>query len=123
MNFCSNCENMLYIKLSETNQNSLINYCRNCGNEDDNNQDNLCVFKRNIKMTETKHHGIINEFTKLDPTLPRIYNIKCPNTNCISNSDENKKEIIYIRYDDIRIKYLYLCCACDHSWKIDKQDT
>ena len=29
MNFCTNCDNILFIKLSDDNQNNLVNYCRN----------------------------------------------------------------------------------------------
>ena len=37
MHFCNNCENMLYIRLSdeESESNKLIYYCRNCGNTED----------------------------------------------------------------------------------------
>ena len=28
----------------------------------------------------------------------------------------NTKEIIYLRYDDTNMKYIYLCCNCDNSW-------
>ena len=119
MNFCSNCENMLFIKLSQEDSNNVINYCRNCGNEEDINSQNICVFKNSVKKNNQKYQDYINEFTKLDPTLPRINNIKCPNTDCISNKDEKKREIIYIRYDDTKIKYIYLCSSCDYVWKID----
>jgi DNA-directed RNA polymerase subunit M/transcription elongation factor TFIIS len=119
MNFCSTCDNMLYIKLSED-ENSLINYCRNCGNEDSTNNENKCIFKQNFKRNDLVYSDSINEYTKLDPTLPRINNIKCPNSECPSNTSSKEKEIISVRYDDVRIKYIYLCCNCDHVWKIDK---
>ena len=28
-----------------------------------------------------------------------------------------ENEIIYIRYDDTNMKYVYLCCNCDTVWK------
>ena len=33
MHFCSECGNMLYIKVSTTEEKNLIYYCRKCGNE------------------------------------------------------------------------------------------
>ena len=43
MHFCSNCDNMYYIKISEENENDLLYYCRNCGNKDDTlTKDNIC---------------------------------------------------------------------------------
>jgi len=119
MNFCSNCDNMLFIKLSTEESNTLVNYCRNCGNEEPTTAENLCVFKNNVQKNDTKYQNFINEFTKLDPTLPRITTIKCPNNECPSNTDDDKHEIISVRYDDNKLKYVYLCCACDHIWKIN----
>ena len=63
---------------------------------------------------------IINKYTKLDPTLPRVYNIKCPNAECKSNHfDKNYSypEVIYLRYDDANMKYAYICAECDKIWK------
>ena len=58
--------------------------------------------------------GEINEYTKLDPTLPRVSNIKCPNDNC-----EDETEVIYVRYDDINMKFVYICSECDTIWTLD----
>ncbi len=121
MNFCNNCENMLYIKLQSETSDELVNYCRNCGTVQPISTENLCILKTSYKRNEDIYINSINEYTKLDPTLPRINNIKCPNVECISNKDDEKREIIYVRYDDTKIKYVYLCCACDHTWKIDNQ--
>ena len=83
------CGNMLYIKLLQSDDNALVYYCRKCGNEETNiNEDNICVSKLVLKKTKTKIHHMVNEFTKLDPTLPRITNMKCPNLDCITNQEE-----------------------------------
>ena len=45
MKFCIKCDNMYYIKLNEDDENSLINYCRKCGHEEQGfvaNLDNVC---------------------------------------------------------------------------------
>ena len=124
MRFCKECGNMLYIKLSakEGETESLIYYCRKCGNEEkDINEDNICVSKTTIKKTASRIDHMVNEFTKLDPTLPRIKNMKCPEENCPSNEEGGKSpEIIYLRYDDQNMKYIYLCAICDKIWKLDK---
>ena len=71
------------------------------------------------KSAEEVEYYLINEYTKFDPTLPRINTIKCPNNECASNKDESEesREVIYIRYDDINMKYIYLCTHCDKMWK------
>ena len=121
MNFCTNCDNMYYIKLEEEECDKIVYYCRNCGNVDDKILDvNKCILEENINKTEDKYNVHINKYTKLDITLPRINYINCPNSLCETNKDgfdSNKKEIIYIRYDNIAMKYLYLCSHCDFIWK------
>ena len=123
MNFCEKCDNMYYIKISSDEDDKLIFYCRNCGNENDNlTKENICVARTQLKKGEQKYNHIINEFTKLDPTLPRINTIKCPNSECKSNENENKREVLYIRYDDTNKLYIYLCAICDTVWKTDKNN-
>mgnify|MGYP001495532146 FL=1 len=114
---------MYYIGINENNTNELTHYCRNCGYIDSSNiKENSCILKTNIKKGEQKYNHIINKYTKLDPTLPRISNIKCPNVNCKSNTEDNiKPDILYIRYDEDNLKYLYMCSICDNTWKTNNQ--
>ena len=119
MQFCSKCDNMYYLSLSKENENNLIYYCRNCGNTDDSTTiENTCVSKTHINYSGKNYNNIINEYTKLDPTLPRINNIKCPNNQCKSNLDKENtpQEVLYIRYDDINMKYIYICAVCSSQW-------
>ena len=122
MHFCEKCDNMYYLKIGEEDDNSLIYYCRNCGHEDTTlKASNICVSETHIKKNEQQYSHIINEYTKQDPTLPRINTIKCPNQECKSNNDEGEREVIYIRYDDTNMKYIYICAKCDIMWKTDEQ--
>jgi DNA-directed RNA polymerase subunit M/transcription elongation factor TFIIS len=118
MEFCSNCDNMYYIKMS-TDGNSLVKYCRNCGNEHENADNHVIVSTTSFKQSEHSYTNIINQYTKLDPTLPRINTIPCPNASCTSNHEKNStpREVIYIKYDNINMKFIYLCVHCDTSWK------
>lgn len=118
MHFCSNCQNMYYIRINEDDPNKLEYYCRNCGNEDKLlASENVCVSKIQIKKSEQSFNHIINKYTKHDPTLPRINTVLCPNLECETNTKSKEREIIYIRYDDINMKYIYLCSNCDTVWK------
>ena len=121
MHFCSKCDNMYYIKLSGEGEvlNNLVYYCRQCNYEDttlvvDNSL--ICVSKSYINEKQENYKDIVNEYTKLDPTLPEVKNIKCPNSDCESNNDKDTK-IVTIRYDDTAMKYMYMCCLCDNVWK------
>jgi DNA-directed RNA polymerase subunit M/transcription elongation factor TFIIS len=129
MHFCSVCANMYYI--SVTPENELQYYCRNCGNIDDTiASENICVSKVNVKQTAmtTTFSQMVNKYTKYDPTLPRIHTMRCPNDECPSHHDHhassssakpNKSEIIYIRYDDTNLKFVYLCAKCDKIWNTE----
>ena len=124
MEFCKNCDNKLYIKINnEQDDDTLIHYCMNCGYEEPMNTSNLCVYKTNFKKSSLKYESAINQYTKLDPTLPRINTIKCPKKDCISNTndDPSNREVIYVRYDDDNLKFVYLCAKCDTVWKTDEQ--
>ena len=117
MHFCSICKNMYYIRINSDNPNKLVYYCSNCGNEDTSLvTDNVCVSKTQLKKSELSFSHIINKYTKLDPTLPRINTILCPNSDCLTNTKGKEREIIYIRYDDTNMKYVYLCSECNTVW-------
>ena len=110
---------MYYISLQDDDSNKLIYYCRNCGNTNNYLIDQkLCISKTELNKKTSKFSNIINKYTKLDPTIPRINTIKCPNNECPSNKNDFSvpREIMYIRYDDINMKYIYLCCNCDYNW-------
>ena len=123
MHFCTECSNMYYLKVKENDANSLIYYCRNCGHENDTlTAENVCISDTQIKRSEDQYVHIVNEYTKYDPTLPRINTIDCPNVKCASNIDaegeeKQEREVIYIRYDDTNMKYIYVCAVCNTSWK------
>ena len=134
MHFCSLCANMYYISI--TPENELQYYCRNCGNIDNTiASENICVSKVNVKHTTTPQtfSQVVNKYTKLDPTLPRIHTMRCPNDECSSNQGSSggsgsgsagnkpKSEIIYVRYDDTNLKYVYLCAKCDKVWNTEQQ--
>jgi DNA-directed RNA polymerase subunit M/transcription elongation factor TFIIS len=127
MHFCSICQNMYYISIDADDPNKLVYYCRNCGHFDNNTgksiskSKNIFITQTNLKKKEQEFGHIINQYTKLDPTLPRVNNVLCPNDDCSTNidPDNNSREIIIIRYDDKNMKYISLCSTCDTVWKTE----
>ena len=118
MKFCVKCDNMYYIGINLESSNQLTYYCRNCRHRDETiTEEGICVLNSQLKKKEQKFNHIINKYTKLDPTLPRIYNLKCPNSECKNNKEDKTTEVIYLRYDDDNLKYLYICTECDITWK------
>ena len=120
MHFCRQCSNLYYIKLASDEDSSLIYYCRKCGDENTNlDEDSICVSKTYFTSKEQDLSSFINKYTKYDPTLPIIYNMKCPNVDCETNSEESdiRTEIVSLRYDNTNMKFLYICKSCDFVWK------
>ena len=156
MKFCTECNNMYYIKINGEDANTLVYYCRFCGHEDNEPAESgVVVLRTEYKKTEQQFSHMVNRYIKHDPTLPRIANVKCPNERCTSNAatsnhgdkahsdkasgdkasgdkasgdkahqgdkahSDKGPNVIYLRYDDNNMKYLYICEDCDTTWKTD----
>ncbi len=118
MNFCQQCDNMVYLK-TDPERNVLVYYCKHCGSErEKESTDSSCIYEMDYQTSNYAIHSVLNEYTYADPTLPRVNNIDCPNKDCVSQSDESKKEVCYIKYDQTNMKYVYLCVNCRSAWKI-----
>jgi DNA-directed RNA polymerase subunit M/transcription elongation factor TFIIS len=117
MRFCENCNNMYYIKLSESNA-DLVYYCRKCGQEDNTTDTYTVVSKTTLSKDQVVNSNIINPYTKLDPTIPHVSNIPCPNNDCPCNQEDSliKKDVLYIRYNDQSLNYIFMCTHCDTTW-------
>ena len=118
MEFCNKCDNLYYYKLESESGKHLMYYCRNCGQEEEPKTKNICISKINNNIKK-KHTQFINEYTKYDPTLPRINTVPCVNSECKFNKTKVNREIIYIRYDDDNMKYVYLCPECNTNWVLE----
>ena len=107
MEFCDVCENMLFVeKLVDDDFERLEYKCKKCGNTKE--IKNKVVSSMSFEKPE--QYSIINKYTKFDPTLP-VLTMNCKNPACTQD------EIIYVRYDNVELKYAYLCPKCDNIWK------
>ena len=116
MYFCEKCDNMYYLSISGDNQDCLIYHCKNCGNTNKNIATNASIVQTSSNVEDLSK--MVNEYTKFDPTLPQIDTIDCPNEKCDTNTKKTPKRILYIRYDEDNMKFMFLCSTCDNLWKI-----
>lgn len=126
MKFCKQCDNMLYFKIEESKKEDedkeekkktlLYYYCRKCGDKELIKQTELI---KDITYEKKQIDDIvnINKNIKYDPTIPHVKNMNCPNSECITNKTTMEQDIIYYRYNEEDIKYLYMCVYCDTTWK------
>jgi DNA-directed RNA polymerase subunit M/transcription elongation factor TFIIS len=116
MEFCVKCDNIYYLFVNEEDS-TLVHKCKNCGhvNTDITNKP-VSVIRTNVGGKVPYHN--VNEYTKYDPTIPHIDTLDCPNTECDTNTKGAKKRILYIRYSEANMSYVYLCSTCDHMWEL-----
>lgn len=95
--------------------------CRHCGYSEEMQPKTaeealilMTVF--NTANNQKQTVSAINDYTKLDPTLPHLKTIACPNTTCPSQADPATRDILYIKTDAKNLKYQYNCAVCDTQW-------
>ena len=129
MRFCSECDNMYYLKLAgadaESVSDQLVYYCRHCGHEDAGaGAQETCALQTTVRSQKQQYTHAVNAHTRDDPTLPRTTSIRCPSAACESNQEggDGEREVVYLRYDDKSMRYLYICSACGTMWKTSDRE-
>jgi len=113
--FCPTCRYYLYLDQADK---TLRRICRNCGYQTEDKKGGLILEIDLKEKTSEGYKILMNEFTKKDPTLPHVDTIKCPNESCVSNTNQDtKKDVIYLKYDAVNLKFLYICNHCDAQWR------
>lgn len=156
--FCKICRYYLYLEEvsvvddekgdQESKKKELRRVCRNCGYQEQ--MKGGLILEIDLKEKTSEGYKILmNEFTKDDPTLPHVHNLRCPSRACPSNKGrvypidnpaadaaqaaaaapqapqaaaiedkgEVESDVIYLKYDAINMKYLYICNMCDTKWR------
>ena len=70
----------------------------------------------NVASNQKQAVSQLNDYTKLDPTLPHLKTIACPNQVCPSKDDVKLRDILYIKTDAKNLKYQYSCTVCSTQW-------
>ena len=117
MNFCPNCDNLLYLMYKDT-DGSVERYCKNqdaCGFEPV-----LIDGVLEVSSTMYSHNDDLygqysnNKYLRYDPTIPRVIddpNVACSNPQCTRAVGESQR-VIYVKYDTVNMKYFYSCEYC-----------
>ena len=114
MKFCPKCENYLYM---DAKSGELLRLCRTCGFSETDTQGGLAMETVVQERSSEGSKILLNEFTRQDPTLPHVVTIKCPKATCITNTGKQQRDVIYIKYDAVNLKYLYICNVCGEQWR------
>lgn len=114
MKFCPKCDNYLSL---DTKTGALMRICRTCGYAEEDTQGGLAVETIVQERSSEGYKILLNEFTRHDPTLPHVKTLKCPRTICTTNTANQPRDVIYIKYDPVNLKYLYICNVCGEQWR------
>ena len=101
---------------SVTEDTDLARYCRACGYSQKETP-GLVMETAIAEQASESYLTEINEFTKSDPRLPHVKNLKCPKMDCPSRTGQAESDVIYKRTDAANMKYIYICTVCDTKWK------
>lgn len=124
IHFCEYCNNMLYIKQKqsedEDDSTEMFLYCKKCNNvreieSKESNTSSHKISSTNYNISESMYRQYINNDIIHDHTLPHVNNIDCENQYCTKPSD-TMNDVIYIKYDHVNIKFLYCCVHCKTFW-------
>lgn len=119
MRFCTKCSYYLYLVADDTTVNLK---CKNCGYVEGLNPEEkeVLILETNFRSGSSAGgaaSGItVNSFTLRDPTLPHVKTLRCPNGGCESQTDESKRDVIYIKTDPTNLKFQYICTTCQTQW-------
>ena len=114
---------MFYIQIDPDSANTIMHYCRNCGETDANvSADDMVVSSTTPNArTDVSNMLTVNKYLKYDPTLPRATEMLCPNRDCASNgAKSNEREILCMCTDARNMQYTYMCATCDTAWNTNK---
>jgi DNA-directed RNA polymerase subunit M/transcription elongation factor TFIIS len=124
MKFCPKCDYYLFLNAGEGTAVSML--CKNCGFseklEPKTKEEALILetnFRSGSSATGASSGITVNEYTKMDPTLPHVNTIRCPNGGCPSNREgpgAATRDVIYIKTDPANLKFQYVCTRCPTQW-------
>ncbi len=124
MRFCPVCSYFLYLDASSQ-EGTVIHQCRNCGFSEPlkpSSKEEALILETSFRSGSSASgaaSGItVNAYTLMDPTLPHVKTLRCPNGSCPSRADESLRDVIYIKTDPTNLKFQYVCTVegCGHQW-------
>ena len=87
-------------------------------NDDPSHTFDPCMYRSNYSSNHPLYYeNVVNQYTFDDPTLPVLSDGSCINQKCACNTDSSvDPEVLYVRYNDQDLKFLYLCRHCRLCW-------
>jgi hypothetical protein len=119
LRFCPVCKNYLYLQNTDSALNLACHHCGYNTKFEPKSSEEALILETTFAVTGAgakQTVPVLNEYTKLDPTMPRLTTVACPNAACPSQADPAKRDVLYIKTDAQNLKYQYCCRVCDTQW-------
>ena len=101
MEFCPDCQSLLYYQEEEG---KLINYCNGCGYK--NPSDKTLISQNLYGKSSIATFGSRKNYV-YDPTLSRTAKYVCPNEKCMTHTQPEKREAVFFNEGD-SLKNIYI---------------
>lgn len=102
MEFCDDCESLLFLKCEYVKESSdegkedtikldksrLVYSCKICGFQKSTKKKDRCLYNNDYSKDLLSNKIVTNPYICLDPTLPILNTIKCPNSDCVVNKKD-----------------------------------
>ncbi len=124
-NMCPKCHNYMKLGPAETvsaeenpdvSEFKVNRMCVTCGHTQEEKKGLVMEIIINEKDSDA-YKLFVNEHTKDDARYPHIKTLKCPNGECMSRQPGGSSDVIYIKYDTVNMKFLYICTTCNTQWR------
>ena len=121
MEFCKVCNNLLYLQMDEDRR--LMKHCKCCQTSFEEERKGLRISKAVYSEDDMLFMYHQNPYLRFDPTLPRINNVACPKKDCIGRLENRPNQVIYVKYNPVKMSYFYTCEHCGDIWKSEKSES
>jgi len=99
------------------------NVCNTCGFSEPfvpKNKDEALLLETTFRTGSSANGAasgvVVSDYTLIDPTIPHVNTLRCPNGGCVSNTDPTKRDVAYILTDPVNLKFTYVCAKCKTQW-------
>lgn len=121
---CPTCKNYMVLEMGaskeegeeETQPREATRVCRNCGFRKPEEKGLIMNTMTQDNGTEA-YRVFLNDFTLKDPRYPHSKTIPCPKLDCDTRTGKAEGDTIFIKFDPVNLKYLYICTVCKTHWK------
>lgn len=123
MRLCPKCRNHFDLVISDSPADPVRNVCKTCGFSEPfvpKTKDEALLLETTFRTGSSANGAAsgytVNDYTLLDPAIPHVNTLRCPNGGCISNTDASKRDVAYLATDPVNLKFLYICANCKTQW-------